>query len=79
MHSQFNRNGSEQRSLDRISTGASIRLFQSDPNAAMVLYSGGGFRSALAADSLQKIGYANVISLDGGFRGWKEAGFPVEK
>jgi rhodanese-related sulfurtransferase len=45
----------------------------------IVLYCGGGFRSALAAESLQKMGYTNVISMDGGWRGWKEAGLPVEK
>ena len=49
-----------------------------DPDTEMVLYCGGGFRSALAADNLQKMGYTNVISLDGGFRGWKEAELPVE-
>src|SRR3989441_5068788 len=42
-----------------------------DHNAQIILYCGGGFRSALAADNLQKMGYANVISMDGGFRGWK--------
>ena len=46
-------------------------------DAAVVLYCGGGFRSALAADNLQKMGYTNVISMDGGWRGWTEAGFPV--
>jgi len=44
----------------------------------IVLYCGGGYRSALAADALQKMGYTNVISMDGGWRGWTEAGFPVE-
>ena len=44
----------------------------------LVLYCGGGYRSALAADNLQKMGYTNVISMDGGFRGWKEAGHPIE-
>lgn len=48
-----------------------------DPNAELVLYCGGGFRSALAADNLQKMGYTNVISMDGGFRVWKEQGLPV--
>ena len=43
----------------------------------LILYFGGGYRSALAADNLQKMGYTNVISMDGGFRGWTEAGFPV--
>jgi rhodanese-related sulfurtransferase len=48
-----------------------------DKNTPIVLYCGGGFRSALAADNLQKMGYGNVISMDGGWRGWTEAGFPV--
>jgi len=50
-----------------------------DKSTKMVLYCGGGFRSALAADNLQKMGYTNAISLDGGWRAWKEAGMPVEK
>jgi rhodanese-related sulfurtransferase len=50
----------------------------SDPETPMVLYCGGGYRSALAADNLQKMGYKNVISMDGGWRGWNEAGLPVE-
>jgi rhodanese-related sulfurtransferase len=50
-----------------------------DKSTAMVLYCGGGFRSALAADALQKMGYTNAISLDGGWRAWNEAGLPVEK
>ena len=50
-----------------------------DHNAEIVLYCGGGFRSALAADNLQKMGYTNVISMDGGFRGWKEANLAIEK
>jgi rhodanese-related sulfurtransferase len=48
-----------------------------DKSATIVLYCGGGFRSALAADNLQKMGYTNVISMDGGWRGWTEAGFPT--
>ena len=47
--------------------------------AEIVLYCGGGFRSALAADNLQKMGYANVFSMDGGIRGWREKGFPLSK
>lgn len=43
----------------------------------IVLYCGGGYRSALAADNLQKMGYTNVISMDGGFRGWKEANLEI--
>jgi rhodanese-related sulfurtransferase len=50
-----------------------------DKQARLVLYCGGGFRSALAADNLQKMGYSDVISMDGGWRGWTEAGFPIEK
>jgi len=50
-----------------------------DVQAPIVLYCGGGFRSALAADNLQKMGYKNVISMDGGFRGWREAGFAIQK
>jgi rhodanese-related sulfurtransferase len=50
-----------------------------DPHTPLVLYCGGGFRSALAADALQKMGYTNVISMDGGWRAWTEQGLPVEK
>jgi rhodanese-related sulfurtransferase len=50
-----------------------------DKATKMVLYCGGGFRSALAADVLQQMGYTNVISLDGGWRAWQAAGMPVEK
>ena len=50
-----------------------------DTGAEIVLYCGGGYRSALAADNLQKMGYTNVFSMDGGYRGWTEAGLPVEK
>jgi rhodanese-related sulfurtransferase len=45
----------------------------------LVLYCGGGYRSALAADSLQKMGYTNVMSMDGGWRGWTNAGFATVK
>jgi rhodanese-related sulfurtransferase len=48
-------------------------------NTEMILYCGGGFRSALAADNLQKMGYTNVISMDGGIRGWREKGYPLTK
>jgi rhodanese-related sulfurtransferase len=50
-----------------------------DRSAPIVLYCGGGFRSALAADNLQKMGYTNVLSMDGGWRGWTEAGHPIAK
>ena len=49
-----------------------------DPETELYLYCGGGFRSILAADNLQQMGYRKVISVDGGFRGWLEAGYPVE-
>jgi rhodanese-related sulfurtransferase len=50
-----------------------------DKNAQIVLYCGGGFRSALAADSLQKMGYTNVLSMDGGIRDWRDKGYPLTK
>jgi rhodanese-related sulfurtransferase len=50
-----------------------------DKNEPLVLYCGGGFRSALAADNLQKMGYTDVLSMDGGWRGWTEAGYPTAK
>ena len=46
-------------------------------NAPLVLYCGGGYRSALAADNLQKMGYTNVLSMDEGIRGWREKHFPL--
>jgi rhodanese-related sulfurtransferase len=49
-----------------------------DPNGRVILYCAGGGRSALAADTLQRMGYANVAHLDGGFNAWKAAGQPVE-
>src|SRR5213593_3523276 len=48
-----------------------------DPKQEIILYCGGGFRSALAADNLQKMGYTNVLSMDGGVRGWREKGLPM--
>ncbi len=50
-----------------------------DKSTTMVLYCGGGYRSALTAVELQKMGYTSVISLDGGWRAWNQAGLPVEK
>ncbi len=50
-----------------------------DRSKEIVIYCGGGFRSALAAASLKEMGYPTVISMDGGFRSWKEKGFPVVK
>jgi rhodanese-related sulfurtransferase len=49
-----------------------------DPSTPIVLYCGGGYRSALAADALQKMGYTNVISMDGGWRDWNARGYPTE-
>jgi rhodanese-related sulfurtransferase len=50
-----------------------------DKQAAIILYCGGGYRSVLAADALQRMGYTNVVSMDGGIRAWREAGYPLEK
>jgi rhodanese-related sulfurtransferase len=50
-----------------------------DRGAPVVLYCGGGFRSALAADNLQKMGYTNVLSMDGGWREWTEKRYPTER
>jgi rhodanese-related sulfurtransferase len=50
-----------------------------DKQATMVLYCGGGFRSALAADALRQMGYTGVISLDGGWRAYQDSGLPIEK
>jgi len=49
-----------------------------DKDREIILYCGGGFRSALSADNLQKMGYRNVASMDGGWRGWRERGGPTE-
>jgi rhodanese-related sulfurtransferase len=50
-----------------------------DKNVELVLYCGGGFRSALSAENLQKMGYKSVVSMDGGWRGWLDAGYPTVK
>lgn len=50
-----------------------------DKKAEIVVYCGGGYRSALAADNLQKMGYTNVVSMDGGIKAWRAAGYPMEK
>lgn len=50
-----------------------------DPGAEVILYCGGGFRSALAADALRQMGYTNVISMDGGWRAWTQNGYPTER
>ncbi|MDQ6664082.1 MAG: rhodanese-like domain-containing protein [Acidobacteriota bacterium] len=56
-----------------------IETLVPDKSTTMVLYCGGGFRSALAADVLQKMGYTDVISLDGGWTAYRQAGLPVER
>jgi rhodanese-related sulfurtransferase len=55
-----------------------IEALVPDKNSEIILYCGGGFRSALSADNLQKMGYANVYSMAGGWRAWQESGAPVE-
>ena len=50
-----------------------------ETSTKMILYCGGGFRSALVADNLQKMGYTNVESMDGGWKGWVAAGLPTKK
>jgi rhodanese-related sulfurtransferase len=50
-----------------------------DVKTPMILYCGGGFRSAMAADNLQKMGYTNVISMDGGVREWREKNYPMTR
>lgn len=49
-----------------------------DKTVELVLYCGGGYRSAMSADNLQRMGYTNVSSMDGGWRGWTASGFPIE-
>ena len=55
-----------------------IETMVPDKEAPLLLYCGGGFRSALAADALQQMGYTNVTSMDGGIKAWREAGYPME-
>jgi rhodanese-related sulfurtransferase len=50
----------------------------SNKEEAILLYCGGGYRSVLAADALQQMGYTNVVSMDGGITGWRDAGYPME-
>jgi len=56
-----------------------IEMKVPETSTTLILYCGGGFRSALVADNLQKMGYTNVESMDGGWRGWVEAGLPTAK
>jgi rhodanese-related sulfurtransferase len=48
-------------------------------DGAILLYCGGGYRSVLAADALQQMGYSNVVSIDGGVKAWRDAGYPMER
>ncbi|HZV05279.1 MAG TPA: rhodanese-like domain-containing protein [Gemmataceae bacterium] len=50
-----------------------------DPGAEIILYCGGGYRSALAAENLQRMGYTQVVSMDGGIRGWRDKGYPLTR
>lgn len=56
-----------------------IEVFAPDKASELILYCGGGFRAALAADVLQRMGYTNVSSMAGGWRAWKDAGAPLEE
>lgn len=64
--------------LCRGSLEVKIESLIQDKDCPLYLYCGGGFRSALAADNLVKMGYTNVVSVDGGFRAWTMAGYPIE-
>lgn len=55
-----------------------IHNFASEKDMEIILYCGGGYRSALAADNLQKMGYTNVLSMAGGIKAWRDAGLPEE-
>ncbi|MGH7806396.1 MAG: rhodanese-like domain-containing protein [Candidatus Binatia bacterium] len=66
------------RSLSKGVIERDVEVAIPDAGAEIVLYCGGGYRSALAADMLQKMGYTNVTSLDGGWKAWKDSGAPTE-
>ena len=55
-----------------------IETLVPDKHAPIILYCGGGYRSALAADALQQMGYRDVVSMAGGIKAWREAGYPIE-
>jgi rhodanese-related sulfurtransferase len=69
--------GAEHLSKGLIERDIEVRV--PDKKAELILYCGGGYRSALATDNLQKMGYTNVSSMAGGWRAWEAAGAPVEK
>jgi len=56
-----------------------VEKFIPDLNAEVILYCGGGYRSVLAAENLQKMGFTNVVSMDGGWRRWNELGYPTQQ
>ncbi|MDP9132522.1 MAG: rhodanese-like domain-containing protein [Nitrospirota bacterium] len=56
-----------------------IEMVLPNTQELIVLYCGGGYRSVLAADSIRQMGYTNVISMDGGIKAWRTAGYPIEK
>ena len=56
-----------------------IETLVPDKQASIILYCGGGYRSALAADALRQMGYTSVISMDGGITAWRDAGYPMEQ
>jgi len=75
-------NAGHARGADHLSKGIierDIEKMVPDKDAALILYCGGGYRAALAADSLQKMGYTNVTSVSGGWRAWVEANAPTER
>jgi len=55
-----------------------VETYIPNKEEAILLYCGGGYRSILAADALQRMGYTNVVSIDGGIKGWRDAGYPIE-
>jgi rhodanese-related sulfurtransferase len=55
-----------------------VETLISNKDEAILLYCGGGYRSVLAADALQQMGYTNVVSMDGGIKAWRDAGYPME-
>jgi rhodanese-related sulfurtransferase len=56
-----------------------VETYIPNKEESIILYCGGGYRSVLAADALQRMGYTNVLSMDGGIKGWREAGYPIER
>ena len=76
-HNRARRGRREPCRVNELAEHGDIEQRVPDTSAPIVLYCGGGFRSALSADNLQKMGYTNVLSMDGGHRSWRERGFPL--